>query len=132
MASITVEDARTLAISPWEKPLIGVIEKAILKSDLGITPASSSDVVRVPLPPLTEENRRDVVRQARQEAEQGRVAVRNIRRDAIADVRELVKDKEVAEDDGRRSEEQIQTLTDQHVASIDAALDAKEKDLMEI
>ena len=84
------------------------------------------------MPPLTEENRRDVVRQARQEAEQGRVAVRNIRRDAIADVRELVKDKEVAEDDGRRSEEQIQTLTDQHVASIDAALDAKEKDLMEI
>ena len=132
VASITVEDARTLVISPWEKPLLGVIEKAILKSDLGITPASSSDVVRVPLPPLTEQNRRDLVKQARAEAEQAKVAVRNIRRDAIADVRELVKEKEVAEDDGHRSEERIQTLTDKRTAEIDAALSAKEADLMEI
>ncbi len=132
VASITVEDARTLAISPWEKPLIPEIEKAILKSDLGITPASTSDLIRVPLPPLTEENRKDLVRQARQEAESARVAVRNIRRDAIADIRELVKEKEVAEDEARRGEEDMQKLTDRHVGEIDKVLDAKEADLMEV
>ena len=132
VASITVEDARTLAVAPWEKNLIPDIEKAILKSDLGITPATSGDLIRVPLPALTEENRRDLARHAKQEAENAKIAVRNIRRDAIADVRELVKEKEVAEDEARRAEERIQKLTDKRVAEIDAVLSAKEADLMEI
>lgn len=132
VAAITVEEARSLLITPWEKRLVPDIEKAILKSDLGLTPASSGDVVRLPMPPLTEENRRDLIRQARQEAEQARVAIRNIRRDAIADIRELVREKEATEDDGRRSEEAMQRLTDDHVARADAALAAKESDLLEI
>jgi ribosome recycling factor len=132
VASVSVEDARTLVISPWEKKLIGEIEKAILKSDLGITPSSTSELIRVPLPALTEENRRDLAKQARSEAENARVAIRNIRRDAIADVRGLVKEKEVAEDDARRAEEAIQKLTDKHVALVDKALEAKESDLMAI
>lgn len=132
VASITVEDARTLAISPWEKPLIPEIEKAILKSDIGITPSSTSELIRVPLPPLTEENRKDLARQARQEAENARVAVRNIRRDAIADVRELAKEKEVAEDEAHKAEDAIQKLTDRRVAEIDKILEAKEADLMEV
>ena len=132
VASVTVEDARTLVISPWEKNLIQDIEKAILKSDLGITPSSTSELIRVPLPALTEENRRDLARQAKQEAENSRVAVRNVRRDAIHDVRELVKEKEVADDAGHKAEEDIQKLTDKRVAEIDAVLGAKEADLMEI
>ncbi len=132
VASISVEDARTLVISPWEKKLLGDIEKAILKSDLGITPSSSSDVIRIPLPPLSEENRRDLARHARHEAEQGRVAVRNIRRDAIGDVRELVKEKAISEDDARRAEEDIQRLTDKRISEIDHALSEKESDLLKI
>ena len=132
VASVSVEDARTLVISPWEKKLVPDIEKAILKSDLGLTPSSTSDVVRVPLPALTEENRRDLAKQARHEAENARIAVRNIRRDAIHHIRELVKDKEVAEDDAHRAEETIQKLTDKRVAEIDKALESKEADLMAI
>lgn len=132
VASVTVEDARTLVISPWEKNLVPEIEKALLKSDLGITPASSGEVVRVPLPALTEENRRDLTRQARGEAETSRVAVRNIRRDAIHHIRELVKDKELAEDEAHRAEEDIQKLTDKRIGEIDAMVEAKEVDLMEI
>lgn len=131
VATITVEEARTLVISPWEKNMLPEIERAILKSDLGLTPANSGEVIRLPLPPLTEENRRDLIRQARQEAENGRVAIRNIRRDAIADIRELVREKEASEDDGRHAEEAMQKITDAHVAKVDAALDAKEKDLLE-
>jgi len=131
-ASVSVEDARTLAISPWEKNLIPEIEKAILKSDLGITPAATSDVVRVPLPPLTEENRRDLVKQAKGEAENAKVAIRNIRRDAIADIRELVKEKEAAEDDGRRGEESVQKITDARIGEVDKVVQAKEADLLEI
>jgi len=131
-ASVSVEDARTLTISPWEKNLIPEIEKAILKSDLGITPAATSDVVRVPLPPLTEENRRDLVKQAKGEAENAKVAIRNIRRDANADIRELVKEKEAAEDDARRGEDNIQKVTDARVAEVDKILQAKEADLLEI
>ena len=131
-ASISVEDARTLAITPWEKNLIPEIEKAILKSDLGITPAATSDKVRVPLPPLTEENRRDLVKQAKAEAENAKVAIRNIRRDAIADIRELVKEKEAAQDDGRRGEESVQKITDQRIAEVDKVVQAKEADLLEI
>ena len=129
---MSVEDARTLVISPWEKKLVPEIEKAILKSDLGITPASTSEVIRVPLPALTEQNRKDLVKQARHEAENGRVAIRNIRRDAIADIRELMKEKEVAEDDARRAEEDIQKLTDRHIGDVDKTLAEKESDLMEV
>jgi len=132
VASISVEDARTLSISPWEKPLIPDIEKAILKSDIGITPVSTGDVIRVPLPPLTEENRKDLARLAKQEAENGRIAIRNIRRDAIADIRELVKEKEATEDDAHRAEDRVQGYTDARVGEVDAALAAKEADLMEI
>ena len=119
-------------ITPWEKQLIPHIEKAILKSNLGITPAGGKDAVRVPLPALTEENRRDLARQARQDAEAARIAIRNIRRDAIHEVRELLKEKEVAEDEERRAEQQIQTITDRRIKVVDEALAAKEADLMEI
>ena len=132
VATITVEEARSLLISPWEKRMVPAIEKAILKSDLGLTPASTGDVVRLPLPPLTEENRRDLIRVARQEAENARVAIRNIRRDVIADVRELVREKEATEDEGRRSEDDIQKVTDAHVGRVDAALADKETDLLAI
>ncbi|MEQ8689652.1 MAG: ribosome recycling factor [Pseudomonadales bacterium] len=132
VASISVEDGRTLTVSPWEKPLIPEIEKAILRSDIGITPVSTGDVIRVPLPPLTEENRRDLARQAKQEAENGRIAIRNIRRDAIADIRELVKEKEATEDEAHRAEDRMQAYTDARVAEVDAALASKEADLMEI
>ncbi|MCE2424795.1 MAG: ribosome recycling factor [Pseudomonadales bacterium] len=132
VANITVEEARTLVISPWEKRLVPDIEKAILKSDLGLTPQSSGDLIRLPLPPLTEENRRDLIRQARQEAENTRIAIRNIRRDAIADVRELVREKEATEDDGRRSEEDLQRVTDAHIHRVDEALGEKEADLIVI
>ena len=132
VASISVEDARTLVISPWEKPLIPDIEKAILKSDIGITPVSTGDVIRVPLPPLTEENRKDLARLAKQEAENGRIAIRNIRRDAIADIRELVKEKEATEDEAHRAEDRIQGYTDARVGEVDKALAAKEADLLEI
>lgn len=132
VASINVEDARTLALSPWEKPLVPEIEKAILRSDIGITPISTGDMIRVPLPPLTEENRRDLARVAKGEAENGRIAIRNIRRDAIADIRELVKEKEATEDEARKAEERIQRVTDARVGEVDAALAAKETDLMEI
>lgn len=132
VASISVEEGRTLVVSPWEKPLVPAIEKAILKSDIGITPVSTGDVIRVPLPPLTEENRKDLAKQAKQEAENGRIAIRNIRREAIADVRELVKEKEATEDEGHRAEERMQGHTDSRIAEVDAALAAKESDLMEI
>ena len=132
VATISVEEARTLVITPWEKQLIPHIEKAILKSNLGITPAGGKDAVRVPLPALTEENRRDLARQARQDAEAARIAIRNIRRDAIHEVRELLKEKEVAEDEERRAEQQIQTITDRRIKVVDEALAAKEADLMEI
>jgi len=132
VASITVEDARTLAVSPWEKPLVPVIEKAILKSDIGITPISTGDIIRVPLPPLTEENRRDLARMAKHEAENARIAMRNIRRDAISDVRELVKEKEATEDEARRAEDRIQSVTDARVGEVDQVLAAKETDLMAI
>lgn len=132
VASITVEDGRTLALSPWEKQMVPDIEKAILKSDIGITPVSTGDVIRIPLPPLTEENRRDLARQAKQEAENGRIAIRNIRRDAIADVRELVKEKEATEDEAHRAEDRVQGFTDARVGEVDKALADKESDLMEI
>ncbi len=132
VASITVEDARTLVVSPWEKKLLPDIEKAILKSDLGLNPSVGSDLVRIPLPPLTEENRRDLVKQAKHEAESARIALRNIRRDANNDIRELVKEKEVAEDEAHRAEERVQKVTDDRVAEVEQVLAHKEQDLMEI
>ena len=132
VASISVEDARTLVVTPWERKMVPEIEKAILKSELGITPATSTDKVRIPLPPLTEQNRRELARLAKQEAEQARVAVRNIRRDALADVRELTKEKLLSEDEARKAEEEVQKLTDKRIAEVDHALTRKEADLLEI
>jgi len=131
-ATVSVEDARTLAVSPWEKTLVPVIEKAIMSSDMGLNPVTSGDVIRVPLPALTEERRKDFVKLVRQEAEQGRVAVRNIRRDANADLKELVKEKEISEDDEHGALDVVQKLTDKHIQQIEEVLAAKEKELMEI
>ncbi|CAI8283773.1 MAG: Ribosome-recycling factor [Gammaproteobacteria bacterium] len=132
VANITIEDARTLVVTPWEKPMVGEVEKAIMKSDLGLNPASAGDVIRVPMPPLTEETRRGYTKQARAEAEQAKVAVRNIRRDALADVKDLLKEKEITEDDDRRAGDDIQKLTDAIVKRIDQLLREKEADLMEV
>ena len=132
VANITVEDARSLLISPWEKNMIPVIEKAIMKSDLGLTPASNADVIRLPMPPLTEESRKGLTKQARAEAENGRIAIRNIRRDANSTVKELLKEKEISEDEERRAEDSIQKLTDRFVGRVDELLAEKESDLMEI
>ena len=132
VANVNVEDARTLAISPWEKSMVQAVEKAIMNSDLGLNPNTAGTVIRVPLPPLTEERRKDLIRVVRQEAEQARVAVRNIRRDANHDLKDLVKEKLVSEDDERRAEEEVQKLTDQHVKKVDELLEKKEEDLMSI
>ncbi len=131
-ANVNVEDPRTLAVTPWEKTMVQPIEKAIQNSDLGLNPASAGIVIRVPLPPLTEERRKDMIKLVRHEAEAGRVAVRNIRRDAIHDIKELMKEKMIGEDDEHRAEDEIQTLTDRHVADIDKVLADKENELMEI
>jgi ribosome recycling factor len=122
VANVTVEDARTLSIIPWEKPMVPEIEKAIMKSDLGLNPATAGDIIRVPMPALTEETRKGYIRQARQEAEGARVAVRNVRRDANGDIKDLLKEKEITEDDARRGEDQVQKETDKHVAEIESYL----------
>ncbi|MCK5374382.1 MAG: ribosome recycling factor [Alphaproteobacteria bacterium] len=132
VANVSVEDARTLSISPWEKDMVAPIEKAIMKSDLGLNPATAGTIIRIPMPQLTEERRRDLVRVVKNEAEGGRVAVRNIRRDANSDFKELLKEKEISEDEERQAEERIQKLTDTYVAKVDEALAAKEKELMEV
>jgi ribosome recycling factor len=132
VANVTAEDARTLAVVPWEKGMVQALEKAIMQSDLGLNPNTAGTVIRVPLPPLTEERRRDLIKVARHEAEQARVAVRNIRRDANADLRELVKEKAISEDDERRAQEAVQKLTDRYVKEVDEVLAAKEADLMSI
>lgn len=130
-AQIAVEDARTLTVAPWEKAMVAVVEKAILNSDLGLTPASAGTVIRVPLPPMTEERRKELVRVVRHEAESGRVAIRNIRRDALSDIKELLKEKEITEDDDRRAHDEVQKLTDRYVAEVDALLKEKEAEIME-
>lgn len=132
VANISVEDARTLTIQPYEQNMVKAIEKAILESDLGLNPNTAGTVIRVPMPPLTEERRRDLTRIVRHEGEQAKVAIRNIRRDANSDLKELVKEKLITEDDERRGQEVIQKLTDQHVKEIDEMLEAKEKDLMAV
>jgi ribosome recycling factor len=128
LAIISVEDGRTLAISPWEKPLVPEIEKAIMKANLGLNPSTSGDLIRVPMPALTEETRKGFIRGAREEAEKARVSVRSIRRDANGDIKELLKDKDISEDDAHRGEDMVQKVTDTHIATIDTALLAKEND----
>ena len=130
-SNISIEEGRSIVISPWDKNLIPEIEKAILKSALGLNPSSSSDSIRLPMPPLTEENRKDLARIARSEAENARIAVRNIRRDANGDLKEFLKEKEITEDEQRRGEENIQKLTDAKIKKVEVALTAKEADLME-
>ena len=131
LANIVAEDARTLAITVFDKSLTPLIEKAILTSDLGLNPASAGTVIRVPLPPLTEERRRDLTKIVRGEAEQGRVSIRNIRRDANDQIKALLKDKEISEDDERKSQDLIQKATDAAIKKLDAVLADKEKELME-
>lgn len=132
VANVNVEDARTLTVTPWEKQMVAVIEKAILKSDLGLNPNTAGTVMRIPLPPLTEERRRDMIKVVKHEAEGARVAIRNIRRDANNDFKELLKEKEISEDDERRAQEQIQKLTDAAIGEVEKVLQAKEAELMEI
>lgn len=132
VANVAVEDARTLSITPWEKTMVSVIEKAILKSDLGLNPATNGMVIRIPLPPLTEERRKSLVKVVKNEAENGRVAIRNIRRDANAEIKDALKEKTISEDEARGAEEKIQKLTDQYVKEVEKLLEAKEADLLSI
>jgi ribosome recycling factor len=132
VANITVEDARTLILSVWDRTMTPAVEKAIYKSDLGLNPVTAGEVIRIPMPMLTEETRKGYIRQARQEAESARVSVRNARRDAMAMLKDLVKDKEISEDDERRGQDDVQKLTDNFVAKIEKMLAEKEADLMQI
>ncbi len=132
VANITLTDARTIGVQPYEKNMIGPIEKAIRDSDLGLNPATNGDLIRVPMPMLTEERRRDLIKVVKSEGEEAKVAVRNIRRDANEQLKKLLKDKEVGEDDERRAQDDVQKLTDRFVAEIDKALQAKEVDLMAV
>ncbi|MFO8024947.1 ribosome recycling factor [Thiohalophilus sp.] len=132
VANISVADARTLTVQPWEKPMVQKVEKAILESDLGLNPATAGEIIRVPLPALTEERRKDMIKLVRQEGENAKVAIRNIRRDAISDFKGLLKEKEITEDEEHKAEEDMQKLTNKYIAKVDEALEAKEKDLMEI
>ena len=132
VSNVGVEDSRTLTVTPWDKEMVSVIEKAILNSDLGLNPATAGTVIRVPLPPLTEERRKDMIRIVRNEAEGGRVAIRNIRRDVLGDVKDLLKEKLIGADDERRAQDEIQAITDKYVAEVDKLLADKEDELMEI
>jgi len=130
LANVNVEEGRSLLISPWEKQLIGEIEKAILKSDLGLNPSNNGDTIRVPMPPLTEETRREYTKQAKQEAENARVAIRNIRRDANSRFKDFEKERDISEDQQHRAEEQVQKLTNKHIAAVESAYQVKEQDLL--
>lgn len=132
VASVTVSDPRTLTVTPWEQNMVGPVEKAIMQSDLGLNPATSGKAIRVPLPPLTEERRKDMIRIVRQEGENAKVAIRNIRRDANSDLKSLNKEKEITDDELKQSEDSVQKITDKYVAEVDEILEAKEKDLMEV
>lgn len=132
VASVTAADSRTLVVTPWEKPMVSVIEKAIISSDLGLNPSTAGMAIRIPLPPLTEERRRDMVKVVKGEGENARVAIRNIRRDANNHLKTLLKDKEITEDEERRAEDDIQKLTDKHIAEVEEILHTKEQELMEI
>lgn len=132
VANVTVEDARTLMITPWEKNMLAPIEKAIMSSDLGLNPSNNGDVIRVPMPALTEETRREYTKQAKHEAENARVALRNIRRDANQHVKDLLKDKEISEDDEHKAEQDIQKITDSFIAKVEEKYNEKEADLLSI
>jgi len=132
VATVTASDARTLTVTPWEKDMVAPVEKAIMSSDLGLNPATSGVVIRVPLPALTEERRKDMIRIVRQEGEATKVAIRNIRRDANADFKSLHKEKEITEDEQHQAEDEIQKITDSNVKDVDILLEVKEKDLLEI
>lgn len=132
VASIGVEDARTLTVTPWERPMVQAVEKAIMKSDLGLNPNSAGSVIRIPMPQLTEERRRDLVKVVRHEGENGKIAIRNIRRDANSDFKSLEKEKEISEDEERRAQDAIQKLTDKYVKEIDEIVSVKEEDLMKV
>jgi ribosome recycling factor len=132
VANVVVEDARTLAVTPWDKSMVPVIEKAIYKSDLGLTPNTAGTVIRLPVPPLTEERRKELVKSAKHEAENARVAVRNVRRDIMNELKEMLKEKLVSQDDEKRAHDEVQKLTDRFVGEIDGVLAEKEKDLLHV
>ena len=132
IANVVVEDARTLAVTPWDKTMVPIIEKAIHKSDLGLSPNTAGTVIRLPVPPLTEERRKDLVKSAKHEAENARVAVRNVRRDVMNDLKDMLKEKLVSQDEEKRAHDDVQKLTDKYVAEIDATLADKEKDLLHV
>lgn len=132
VANINVEDARTLTVQPWEHPMVSVVEKAIMMSDLGVNPVTNGNMMRIPMPPLTEERRKEFIKLARSEAEQTKVAIRNIRRDANADFKGLNKDKDITDDELRQAEDRIQKVTDTNVSEVDQMLKTKEDSLMEI
>lgn len=132
LANVNVSDARTLTVAPWEKGIVAVVEKAIRESDLGLNPATSGDNIRVPVPALTEERRREMTKIVKSEAEDAKVAVRNIRRDANSQIKDLLKAKDISEDDDRRGQDQVQKVTDKMIAEIDKLLAVKEADLMEV
>jgi ribosome recycling factor len=130
-ANVTVEDARTILVTPWEKQMVNAVEKAIINSGLGLTPVTAGTVIRVPLPPMTEERRRELVRVVGKEGEAGRVAIRAVRRDALGDLKDLLKERLITEDEDRKAQEDVQKLTDRHIAQIDALLKDKETEIME-
>jgi ribosome recycling factor len=132
VATVSVEDARTIVVSPWDKGAVAAVEKAIMKSDLGLTPNTAGQVIRLPLPPMTEERRRDLTKVARHEAENARVAVRAVRHDLMNELKEMLKERLISEDDHRRGQEEIQKLTDRHVHDIDQVLAEKEKELLQV
>ena len=132
VSKVNIEDSRTLTVTPWEKDMVAPIEKAILNSDLGLNPSSAGTVIRIPMPPLTEERRKDLVRVVKQEAENARVSIRNIRRDANGDLKELQKEKEISEDEERKGQDDIQKITDDHIGKVEELLKAKEAELMEV
>ena len=132
VANVSVSDARTLMVTPWEKTMVAVVEKAIMNASLGLNPATSGQSIRVPMPPLTEERRKELIKLVRGTAENSKIAIRNVRRDANAQLKDLVKEKEISEDEERRGQDLIQKITDQNVAGIDDILATKENDLMEI
>jgi len=132
VANISVQDARTLAVQPWEKAMVPVVERAILEANLGLNPMTAGDLIRIPLPPLTEERRREMVKIAASEGENGKIAIRNIRREANSDFKSLLKEKEISEDDDKQAHDNVQKLTDKYVAQIDEVVKEKEAEILTV
>jgi ribosome recycling factor len=132
VANVTVEDSRTLAVAPWEKQMVSVVEKAIMNSGLGLNPSTAGNLIRIPMPPLTEERRRELVKVVKNDGESAKVAIRNIRRDANGDFKDLLKEKDISEDECHQAEDSVQKYTDKYVSSVDEVIAVKEKELMEI